>query len=451
MITPSALPRIEKCVVSEALPHVQSTGAYAEGGLAMHDFLSAPSFEEGLLRLDPVDRQAFEHLPLEEIPAFKPQHYAAEVGFVLNVRTGTAREVARMAPRSVVASFCKDPWDMPGIADVVGLTDDAVVIWDYKRWFGRHLDRAAANWQIRTYGLMAARAYGRSRVVGGLIRNVEDGPWFDRFEMDAIDLDEHEANLRALFASVDEVKRKRAAGELLPPPIEGAHCTYCPAFWVCPAKRVLLSAMVVDAPGTATPTPIERELVPNGLEWTPERAALVHQRITAAKQAISRMEGLLNDYLTAHPVKLPNGKMLGRVERTRESFIAVRAGKVLKEMFGDLGAAAFTAAEVVDRKLPKDALNRALKKFVLPTLATDGKKPKFAPLERELLEAMRKAGAVAVSTYSTIDEFTPTADETLAAVTEEHEQAEVQKALTEGGAKIAEGFEPVPELAEVAS
>src|SRR5690606_37172540 len=94
------------------------------------------------------------------------------------------------------------------------------------------------------------------------------------------------------------------------------------------------------------------------------------------------------------PTPLGNNRMLGPVERTRESIVAEKALPILREHFGDEAAAA--AAEV---SITKTRLRDALRGYAQRT----GDPLKH--VEQQALELLRKSGGVQVSTCRTIAEY----------------------------------------------
>jgi hypothetical protein len=390
---PSSLGRVAACPTSEALPHARSSNLFTKRGDVVHKFLAdcaQVGRDVALLSADPEHVDALEIIPFDRLPPLEAHRYAVEVSFALNIATGDARELGRELERDAARAMAK-PGEMVGTADLVGLTVESVVIHDWKSGRG-HVDRADVNWQTKTYALAAARTYGRDRAIGSIIRVLDDGTvWYDYFDMDALDLDAHEAALRALMAERDRVLA--LAPEDRPALHEGEHCRYCPALRFCPAKQVLLQAVVADD------KPLSLEVV----ELTPERAAAAWAKLQRAEQLIELLKATVKDFARQTPVPTGDGFVLEEIEESKETIVPGRAVHALVKHFGDqMGGVVY--GESVEQKttLTKTKLKAALSKFVLPTLPKE--KAKLAPVERETLEVLRKNGAVSVSSYRHVKE-----------------------------------------------
>jgi CRISPR/Cas system-associated exonuclease Cas4 (RecB family) len=402
---PSQLHRVAACVGSEVLPHAGSISRPASRGHIIHAFLAAVSAvgrEQALLAVPPEDREACEAIPVQELPAFQPEAYAPEVSFAYDATKDTARETGRGLERDAARAAARDG-EMPMTADVVGLTADAVVVYDYKTGWG-HVDRPAVNWQVRTYALAAARAYGKEHAVVGIIRVLDGGTiWWDRAEMDALDLDAHAAELRQLLARRKLAILAHQEKQVLPKLVEGEHCRYCPALPYCPAKVKLLQEAIALRPDA--PPDLEREV---SAALTPETAASAWRKLEQAQKLIERLQAVVKDYARQHPVPLGDGYVLGEVTKARESIVAERAQEVLRQRFGDqIGGVVYSESVEVKTAVTKSALKSALNKYVLPTLPKP--EAKITLLMRSVEDALRQRGAMSVASFKCVEEHKPKA------------------------------------------
>lgn len=393
---PSSLHRVAACPTSEALPHARSSSQHSERGDVVHAFLEACLNEgkETALEKAPAEhREMLALIPLEQLPPLDAKHAAAEVSFALNVATGECRELGRGLTREEAQAKAK-PGEMVGTADWVGLTPDAVVIYDWKSGRG-HVDRAEVNWQTKTYSLMAARTYGLERARGGIVRTLDDGTvWYDASDMDALDLDTHAAELRALMAQRDEVLD--LATVTRPPLHEGEHCTFCPALPFCPAKVALLTTAFGEGEPLATET----------VELTPERAARAWARILSAEKLLERLKAVVKDYGRQSPFSVGDGYVVGEVTEHRETLVAERVRGVLEKGFGpQLGGAVYSESVESKVSVTKTKLRAALSKLVLPTLPKE--KAKITRIEATVHESLRAAGAVSVASFQHVKEHKP--------------------------------------------
>lgn len=390
---PSSHGRIAACPTSEALPHVNSSSPYSKRGNAIHAFLAAcvaVGRDAALLQVDQDYIETLEAIPLYRLPPLDPKRYAAEVSFAVNTKTVAYRELGRNLDRDQARAMAK-PDEVVGTADLVGLTDDAVVVFDWKTGYG-HVDRAEVNWQTKDYALMVARTYGKDRAIINIVRILDDGTvWYDGFEMDQLDLDCHEVDLSELMAKREEVIA--AAPEDRPKLHEGEHCRYCPALPHCPAKMALLKTTFADG------DPLAQEVT----ELTPERAARAWAKIEAAEKLLERLKAIVKEYGRQTPFPTSDGYVVGEVADSKETIVADRAKAALARHFGEqLGAVVYGNSAETKTTVTKAALKASLNRFVLPTLPKE--RAKITRVERDMLEALRKAGAVSVATYKHVKE-----------------------------------------------
>jgi hypothetical protein len=168
-----------------------------------------------------IDRNAHTKIDVEVAFAWDPENDTAEI---LDI-------VDRAYPPS--SRFC-------GTADVI-LDDkeaDLVVVWDWKTGDGSN-----AGPQLRSLGLMAARALGRSRAIVAALEVRKSGVT----EVAREDLDDFA--LAGIAGGLSET----LAAVVDSSPKPGSHCgeLYCPARLHCPVGQVAMAQVVDVIPASA--------------------------------------------------------------------------------------------------------------------------------------------------------------------------------------------------------
>lgn len=374
--SPSSHDRVWACAASEVFPHSHVIDApEADKGISKHTFFfDVPRLgREAALELVPIEyRSTFEEIDLSILPASEPDAYAFEVSFAFNVDTGESREIGRGLSRSEAAALC-GPREMHGTVDVVGLTEDSVIVPDYKTG-PRPLPPPAELRQLRVYGLMAARAYKKGRAKAGFIR-VPDGmdPWSKYFEMDEFSLANTELEINEMLAKVEEARAVLASGRV-PTTTEGDHCRYCPALASCPSKMNLVRQFA------ASPESLEAMLT----KATDAQLALAYERANSLEKIIERVKEAIRSKARQMPIDMGDGQVLGEVHE--DVLIIDRSMGVLAEKFGMRVAEAATER---DPKISKASVERALKEYVLqPGM-------KITHLVKGVINDLREAGAIA--------------------------------------------------------
>lgn len=385
---PSSLGRISACITSETLPHVASSSPASKRGTVIHKFLADcvnAGRDAALIAAEPEFHEVLEAIPVDLLPALDSKAHAAELSLAYNIMTGQAREIGRGMSRDEARAQAKEN-EMVGSMDLAGLNPQAFVLYDWKT--GRsHIDKAEINWQVRTYALMGARAYGLDAAEGAIVRLLDDGEvWHDRLEMDALDLANHESELKKLMMAWGMVQV--APKDTLPPLHEGPHCRFCPALPHCPAKMALLK------------TAFDGDLSEYTAELTPERAAKAWAKLETASELVERLKYIVKDYARRSPFPTSEGYLVGEVTEHRETIVPARAREALEKAYGQVGGAVYSESVEVKEVLTKAALKSSLRKLVLPNMPGG----KISYLEKEALEALRKNGAVSVSSFKAVKE-----------------------------------------------
>ena len=380
MNLPSAsyLPRVVPCPASHALPQEpEEKGAAAHRGTAIHAYLAAVSKVGRDAALEQVPAEYLEEceaIPVERLPT----NLAAEVTFALDLGAGTARELGRDLGRDYSGALSHE---LVGTADLVGIADDCVTVLDYKSGWSRQ-PPAGEHWQLLALAVAGARAYGVSNARVGIITLHDGRSHYDMADLDALDLDAALDGLRAMAGRIDSARADVAAGRQ-PQTHPGAWCRYCPAWKSCPSQTALLRQVV------AAPEAVERDVL---ALLTPETARLAYERIKQVSDVVRRVEQAVYAWAARTPIDLGDGTVLGPTQTQRESIDAEKALRVLEARLGPHINIA------VERSTSKAAIKRAI------TALAKESGGKVAPLEREILEALRSAGAVEMKTTETIKE-----------------------------------------------
>lgn len=386
-LTGSGFERAEKCAPSTFLPGISSEASvYAKVGSAVHRFLclAAETGREAALELMEVEhRETCAAIDLDSLPHASPGAWGVEVAFAWDWRADTARELYRGSGARKYEGLSAD--EVPGTADLIGLDGDTVIVLDLKTGW-RPLGPPAESLQLGYYAVAAARAYGATRATVGFIRLVDGEPRYECANLDEFDLAAMAERLKGVVVTALEAELEHEASGETSALVVGPHCTYCPAFRVCPANVALLRDLAKAteaAPEAALPV-LDAETAPR-----------VWQRLEAAQKVLDVVKEALEAYAVAHPFDLPDGQRVGQVETTRESIDGEAARSVLPP---DI----YEAAAKVTVDLTKADLKRAARQY-LP----EGKK--VTHFERELLESLRAAGATKASTYYSVRSFRPKA------------------------------------------
>ena len=371
----SSLYRVEACGGELVLPNVpEAENAYASLGSIIHAFLrdvSVLGLAEALAKGPEEHRDALAAIEVSALPACQPDQYASEVAFAYDWRHDKARELGRGLNRDY-SGLTAD--ELPGTADVVGLTAEAVVVLDYKSGW-KPLGRPRDSLQLLFYALAAARTYGRDRAVVGFIRRLDGDPIYTRAELDMLDLDAAAARIRALM----ERPAPAVPGGL----VQGAHCQYCPAFGQCPAKLGLVRGL------------FDGELPALDADTAP----LVFERLVLAEEVLERVRHTVQEYARSKPIRLPDGKVFGLKDCGVESIDPDLGAPVLAEAFGPEVVA---ASVEVEKKLTKAALGRALRTYQATHPGT-----KITKLQQHAMELLRTAGAAVKKWHQEMKVFTP--------------------------------------------
>lgn len=384
-LTGSGFPRAEACPPSTFLPFVhQPDTSASKRGTAVHKFLClvCEVGHEAALGLMASDEhyEDLKAIDIVRLPHAQPDAWAAEVALAWNPTTDTARELYRGSGKRDYSSCTTDEY--AGTLDVVAIDGDCFVYLDVKTGWG-NLAAPRDALQLGFGAVAGARAYGCTRATVGWIRLVDGEPVFQVDELDELDLNAMAERLRRVIeaATIAEADFEASGRDLSTiTPVQGEHCRYCPVFLRCPANATLLSAIAANDP--VAPAVIDESVIPQTLE-----------RIWAFRKVLDAVEKNINDYAHAHPVPMPDGKIYGPVEMSRESLDPVIGGNVIANMFGD--EMARTAVEE-KLELTKASVERVSR------IVAEREKRKISHVEKEVLEAIRAAGGSKAPKYLTV-------------------------------------------------
>lgn len=398
---PSAHERVALCPASDSLPHIREAemdGATSRG-LAVHHYLAAVpvvGWQAALAQVPEEWRADCEVIELTRLPACRPESFAAEVCLAYNLTTGQARVLGHdLSYEEMKALLLLE--EMPAKIDTLGLGEDFVILWDYKSGRKRH-GPARTIRQLRAYALAAARAYGKSKAIVGIIRIGDDGrPWFSGGDaeglLDELELAMIEEEIRELVAKRDEARRAIRAN-ILPRLVVGDHCTYCPALHGCPAHMVGIRALAGEAMG---PTRLlsgagQEELDELWRQSAKSAMAVASETdlaravamVKVAKRRLEFLEDSLQRRATQQPIPRADGDLWGPC--IQDSVEDVETAKqMLTLLYGEAVAEAATETKIT---MSKKSIGRALRDHVLQSGGRIGK------LEEDTFQALRDAGAI---------------------------------------------------------
>ena len=299
-----------------------------------------------------------------------------------NVSTGVAREVSRDGRDYLDLS----PAEIPCTADVVGTLGDSVYVGDYKTGNG-WLPDPADSWQLLLGALCASIIAGKDSAVVEYVKLVDPtNPRKLRAELGFFDLQDFARRLRELWTRVATMRanvERVGLGNIRP--VEGPHCRYCPAFDACPKKRNLLANVESGA--------LDHDVRITWADITPANAAQCYRQFLTVDQLAKRMRSAIYAYAGREPIDLGDGRMFGKVDKAgNERIDGDAAYPVIVEMLGSE-----FAEDACGRTCTKSGIRGALSKH-----AAKGTRAKR---ERELLAALRGAGAATRKESSAVEEY----------------------------------------------
>lgn len=378
MLTASALARIEACPSSYNLPQFGHLSEASKSGVALHKFMEdccTMGSSMALENVPPEYLEACQILALEDLPVFKPGAFAAEVAFAFDLTTYSCRELGRGIGREYIEHGAHPTNDVCMSADVVGVTDNDVVVIDWKTgWTAVE----PSSLQLRALGMAALTAYGKARA-HILIYRLRDG---EVSHLSGV-LDAMDAGVvMEEIAHIERTAINAGTSQL----VTGTQCKFCPALPGCPAQAALVNALSLEGGSALTAADVAATL-------TVDKVRRAWAVFKAAEYAVERGKEACKLFAATTPCELDNGKVLGPVETEKES---VDAGVVHKLLAKDYGVE--VADSVVEMAVTKTDLNAALKAQAV------ARGTPYAPMKEAFYDKIRDAGGSRVRTTTSVRE-----------------------------------------------
>lgn len=397
--TPSAGPRLRRCLGGAVFPVVDEDWESAQRGRALHGYMRSLALgktRKESLPLVPDDWRADAEriAPVEDITSGRP-----EVGLWLNLETDAAGMLGEDMTREQVRER-KPQGSIGMLLDWLSVEPDTAVVRDFKFGWQEDLAPASEHLQLRTYTAAALLALGKPCGRGELWH--WDGV---RWRVDVVVMDwlgamEVLEEVRELVSKARAVQAAHAERGELPRLSVGPWCTWCPAQRACPA---LTGGLVAVLRGEATPGPVAT--------LTPEEAGRAYEMVRQLRSRLDGLEADLKVLAGRTPLPLPSGKVLRLQEVERTSVDVEAAWAWLEQRYGD---AVPRAAETVRRSMSWESLGDALRENVLPGLLQahaekrlGGRKPSLARLLEEARSGLESVGAVKVSVHTQVRATVP--------------------------------------------
>lgn len=375
MISASKTARALNCPGSFALPQEEGgESEHAARGTIIHNFMEdvrTHGREVALRRVEAIDggqhAKACEAIDTDWLLGLGGK-VLVEAGFSFNPADGTAHYHGEHKKHGDIDGL------VTGIADLVVITDTAVVILDYKT--GRMVERAQDNPQLLTLGVMVELAFGLDLPVDGAIVYLwDDIAHFDRASWDVMDLDAHRSALVQAYVTI-----QRREGGIQP----GRWCRYCPAYGSCPVKTGMMRAAAEGRLRAAI-----------GEALAQGQAAAAVQTLADLKGLVGFLHNQLQEYAKARgPIDLGGGKEWGPRESVRESL----DGKVVYEMLRS-SFSPEVALSAVTLEATKGGLEDALR-----PLAKAKGRGALKEMKEAAMQFLRTHGGVTTKTITTFDE-----------------------------------------------
>lgn len=297
----SALARIEACPPSHSLPHVyEPPSEAAEGGTVKHLFcVEAATLgrEAALANVPPEWRAECAAIDVTTLP-HATGGYLFEVAYAYEVANDAAVELGRGVKGRGIYKGVDGATQLVGTADLVGLTDDAVVVLDLKtgrKW----LPMPSESLQLLFLALAASRTYRKWRAHIGWIRLIDTTPRLVVETLDPFALEMARERVLAVRARAEKMGWVARTKGAQPDVTVGEHCRYCPALRGCWAHTSMLGGV-----------PEAKTL--DAVESLERSAKLARQQLNAQAQQM--------------PVQLGDGRVYGPRLEVRRS---IDAGKAL--------------------------------------------------------------------------------------------------------------------------
>lgn len=353
--TASSLDRAEKCAGSMVLePRIHEEGKWAAMGNAIDRFIRRAreaGADVALLDLPPDDPDLIARCQAIDLRRI-PEGAELQVTLAYDPETDRAERIQVTGHRAYPVS---DRFYF-GTTDCIGIfTPDEIYVDDYKG--GVEKRPAFQSMQLRFYALAGARYVGATRADAGNMYVGWNGKWRpDRTRFNAFDLEETRDRLIQIRRSKVEAEAIVADGGT-PPLSVGAHCEYCPARRVCPARqeplrRAAAGALVELAEPILVPAGPVRALSPRekiGPLSGPQRGQL-YVALGEIADDCEQARKIIREDSIDQPVPLPSGLELGAGHTTEW-----KKSEKAKARLAALEAQLRAEGEIVPVKVPRVA------------------------------------------------------------------------------------------------
>ena len=314
-VTASSASRALKCGASHALPSAIESGAYADRGNELHEFMDLCCHgrrDEALETFKDSDDIAEWSKVNVKFFLANISHIATEVAFAVNVFTGEARylghHLGRDYPRHTLDG---DGW-ICGSEDYVGMvtteTGTLPVVSDWKS--ADNVGDVSSNLQVGFFAYCIHYLLGAPRVQGRISYTRAPGSIESYvFDDDKFDFDRILVDLKQAYLNVEKAKEIVAAGQM-PTVYPGDQCKYCAASHGCPKWTGLVRAFAGEV--------VDLDIEQWAASLTIDKIAEIYPKFKQMKTYFEDMDKALKAYVEATPVPLPNGKVLKMVPQSRE-------------------------------------------------------------------------------------------------------------------------------------
>lgn len=341
-------------------------------------------------RLTPTELSALgmRHTPaqlyVEQAFAYDPVARRVRMGPTGLVQPGVERP--QRAHRDYDFATDDGRWTVVGTADLVIVTGDAIEVWDWKT--GRSwVPHPSRNLQLRALAVMAAQLWKKKRARVGIAKLAEtpEESWISLHEMDGFELNIAAEELLGIATRLQEDGRA----------VPGAWCRdhYCSLFGRCPATRGALAVVAgSELPGERLTLPIK----------SAEEASRWYHVWRAAEAQVSALGVALKTWADENgAIVVGDGKGYGKAPGSRETIdLSVHgAVEVLQAHLPE------TWREAVSFSATQTSIKAAVSSATLAEQTATGKRVPVAPKLRQVLSALRDAGAMASREFTTYREF----------------------------------------------
>lgn len=224
-----------------------------------------------------------------------------EQPFAIDIATRTVRRLEKRGHREYAPT---SPTEFFGTVDRIDRLKDTG-IWCATDWkTGLFLEGIDDRMQLKFFTTAIHLETGASVVEGRYGYITESGRHFwDKHTFGLLDFEDTLDALTTLHGRIQLAHQLVNDGGV-PNLRTGAHCTYCPAYNVCPAKAGLVKRMLPDIEAVAAQIAL----------MTPANVGIAYSKYQELSSQIEKLGKIFKEYAHSNDVPLPNGKTLKVVE-----------------------------------------------------------------------------------------------------------------------------------------